>query len=127
MRTVRNVIRMVWNSIEQQKAESVPVCIAPFNTNVVKRGRGVKPGENGSRMGLTGGVHNSIGMKWLERYVFSGPGSPVCTSSGYGLNVLYGVWARYMHHKSPVMSRQYRLSCILNTFDTFWSWFLPVR
>ncbi len=48
MRTVRSVIRMVWNDIEWQEAGSVPVCIAP-----VKRGRGVKPSENGSRTGLT--------------------------------------------------------------------------
>ncbi len=41
------------NGMEWQEAGSVPVCIAPFNTNVVKYGRGVKPSENGSRTGLT--------------------------------------------------------------------------
>ncbi len=43
----------VLNSIERQGARSVPVCIAPFKTNVVKRGRDVKPSENRSRTGLT--------------------------------------------------------------------------
>ncbi len=60
MRTMRSIIWMGTNSMERQEAGSVPICIAPFNTNMVKRGRGVKPGQNGSRTGLTGGVCNSI-------------------------------------------------------------------
>ncbi len=62
MHTVRRVIQMGRNGMEQQEVGSVPICIAPFNTNVVKCGRGVKPGQNGSRTGLTGGVRNSIGV-----------------------------------------------------------------
>ncbi len=62
MHTVRNVIRMGTNGMERQEAGSAPICIAPFNTNMVKRGRGVKLGQNGSRTGLTGGMRNSIGV-----------------------------------------------------------------
>ncbi len=62
MRTVRSVIQTGMNGMERQEAGSAPICIAPFNTNVVKRGRGVKPGQNGSRTGLTRGVCNSIGV-----------------------------------------------------------------
>ncbi len=46
MHTVRSVIRTGMNGMEQQEVGSAPVCIALFNTNVVKCGRGVKPGEN---------------------------------------------------------------------------------
>ncbi len=60
MHTVRSVIRTGTNGMEWQEAGSAPVCIAPFNTNMVKLGRVVKPGQNGSRTGLTGGVCNSI-------------------------------------------------------------------
>ncbi len=53
IRTVRNIIQTVSNRIERQEVGSVPVCIAPINTNVVKRGRGAKPSENRSQTGLT--------------------------------------------------------------------------
>ncbi len=72
MCTVRSVIRTVWNVIEWQEVGSGPVGFTPFDTNIMKRGRGVKPG------------------------------SPVFTPSSYGSNVLYGVWARYMHCNSPL-------------------------
>ncbi len=62
MRTMRSVIRMGTNVMEWQEGGSAPVCIPPFNTNMVKRGRGVKPGQNRSTTGLTGGVHNLIGV-----------------------------------------------------------------
>ncbi len=48
--------------MEWQEAGSAPVYIAPFNTNVVKRGIGVKPGQNRSRTGLTRGMRNAIGV-----------------------------------------------------------------
>ncbi len=50
---MRSVIQTVLNDIEWQEAGSVPICIALIYTNVVKRGRCMKPSENGSRMGLT--------------------------------------------------------------------------
>ncbi len=62
MCTVRSVIRMGTNSMEWQEAGSAPVCIAPFNANVVKRCRDVKAGQNGSRTGLNRGMRNSIGV-----------------------------------------------------------------
>ncbi len=62
MHTVRSIILTGMKGMEWQEAGSAPICIPPFNTNVVKRGRGVKPGQNGSRAGLTGGVRNSIGI-----------------------------------------------------------------
>ncbi len=107
--------------MEWQEARSAPVCIAPFHTNVVNRG--VKPGQTGSRTRLTGDVRNSIGVNLA---LAQSLGTPVCTLSIYSSSVLYGVWARYMHCKRPVMSRQYRFSCVLNTFDTVWVWFLPL-
>ncbi len=67
---------------------------------------------------------------WLEHNDFSycwSPVSLVFTPSSYGSNVLYGIWARYMHRIRPFMSRQYCFTCVLNTFHTVWAWFLPVR
>ncbi len=54
MHTMRSVIQMGTNSMEWQEAGSVSICIAPFNTNMVKRDRGVKSGQNGSRTRLIG-------------------------------------------------------------------------
>ncbi len=51
--TVWSVLRTVSNGTQWQEAGSVPVCIAPINTNMMKRGRGVKRSANRSQTELT--------------------------------------------------------------------------
>ncbi len=46
MHTMRSIIRTGTSGMELQEAGSAPICIAPFNTNVVKRGNSVKLGQN---------------------------------------------------------------------------------